>query len=818
MQTTPVMHINRVSAAVYLVLSVVFLSACNIEHREISKSVSLPANIMQRAIQGCEIADGSEVTAFAIVKSGRFAMTPNSTKSNASLVLMLNSGDSVKIEIESVENNTSSIIATAAGNVPADGDLIFTENDFTTNCGRVISGGNENNADQNTENGVNEEEVESENVPEDSEPETANTINTNLLLDSQDNGQSTNTVMDAALHIEEIVDPSQDLRIEVSVGNIGTTDLEDIRISYRVPEGLSHSATSDANPNSNGCNGCGTGNESYWNISRLSVGATRTFEISSQVSGDLAQDTQIPIRITISSPSLTSSISLERTATIARNPIVEVAITSEKEPVQQGEDTTIKVDFGNRDVTNLNNMKIAVLLPDNVTPNSIDDGGIYNSESNIIQWQFNTIPVLNSVSTKFQLSISNSLPSGSIIPLKAYVVDSDNKVLRMTEFPLTVPEIKSPLTLDVSPLQKRITAGGRVQVALSVSNNSFVPATNVELMLRVPFGISFSSTSDATPNLGSGCNGCSFGNEARLRLNTIQAGSTKTILINLNVDSSLQGGKLIKPYFVLQADQLEDTVVQSTILIVDNAQQIKTSITSNSDALQTGDSLTVDYQIGNISVQPIQDMILTALIPRGVNASTVSSGGTINGNIINWSLGNLNPRATVSRTVEFLTNTENPYESMKFEAIVTSKTDISNLGTATHVVSNSSDGSPVELNINASQETQASATLLYQITIENTGFTPISDLVLTHRVPSFLSYSGTRDTEPDGNGCNGCGDHDEQYWNLPTLESSTSYSIEINATVSSTAPAGNFITSQFLLDGPTLTDSIYEVVPTRIIP
>ena len=115
-----------------------------------------------------------------------------------------------------------------------------------------------------------------------------------------------------------------------------------------------------------------------------------------------------------------------------------------------------------------------------------------------------------------------------------------------------VAGLQAQLTTDVTvlPLQvdlavaDTVVAGGRLRFEYTASNVSLVPVNNINVLFRVPAGLSFVQTTDVVPD-AFGCNTCLEGEEANWIFDSIPSGASRTIVINASVLDSNAVGTII---------------------------------------------------------------------------------------------------------------------------------------------------------------------------------------------------------------------------------------------------------------------------------
>ena len=352
------------------------------------------------------------------------------------------------------------------------------------------------------------------------------------------------------------------------------------------------------------------------------------------------------------------------------------------------------------------------------------------------------------------------------------------------------------LTLNPNP----VVSGGRLLAEILVTNQTASPLAAVQVILRVPAGLSFSYFNDAEPD-SSACsaNVCDLGEEPTWNLGTLAAGASATIQVNATVAAGLADGTLITVPVEVRSTSFSQAVQAERTVTVNNNPALAAKLSASADPVAPGDSLGFSVDLGNAGTAAVTGIDYRLLLPRHVTFVNANNGGVYDAasRTVNWPVGSLAAGAHVLRTATVTVDTATPAGS-----ILTAHGELRHDGGAELDASQAQAVAvlaavPMQLQLTASPDpVSAGGRLLTDIVVTNTTASPLAAVRVVLRVPGGLSFSYFNDAEPDSSACsaNVCDLGEEPTWNLGTLAAGASATIQVNATVAAGLADGTLIT------------------------
>jgi trimeric autotransporter adhesin len=364
-----------------------------------------------------------------------------------------------------------------------------------------------------------------------------------------------------------------------------------------------------------------------------------------------------------------------------------------------------------------------------------------------------------------------------------------------------------PLLFEITTLQSPAVVGQHVTYSITIGNTSDVAVDGVNVLMRIPVGLSLLATSDCIPDSG-GCYNyvCASGAEATWTLGTIPAHSTRTILASPSVIDTVGDGDAIAPLFRLNATGL-DTLNLTKSTPVQAAPSAEVTLTADADPVVPGQSVEVSVDIGQIGATPLAGAELHLVLPGGLLVESISDAGTKADGEITWPIGSMAVGASLHRSLTVKVHPQaihgdvlNPRADFSFDG------GLATDNVAELPISVVPTAEPLALTVSALNSPAApGGSVLYQMTVANTALRPIDNIQLALQVPPELSYDSPQDSQPDSSGCYNyiCNGGAEGGWNIGTLQPGTSQTVTLNASVLANAAAdGTLVTVPFALSAP----------------
>jgi uncharacterized repeat protein (TIGR01451 family) len=296
-----------------------------------------------------------------------------------------------------------------------------------------------------------------------------------------------------------------------------------------------------------------------------------------------------------------------------------------------------------------------------------------------------------------------------------------------------------------------VVAGQQASYSITVRNNGPSNATGVSILDSLPAGTSFVSGSGATFNSATA-------GQVTATIGSIASGSTATITMLVAVPASAAGSTLTNTASVTadqselpatqgnESDSVPTTVVASIDLDIDKVGQSATVVPGN----QFVYTITVD----NLGPSNATGVVVEDVLPAGVSLVSVFEGTTdltstttTNGQIITLPLGSI-PAADAARQFTFTvavassvtTNLTNTVTVRSNEQASEIDTD-NNSSTANTTVS--PNATLIVSKTDNIDPAIPGDTLTYTITVQNTGASDATSVVVTDSLPTGVTVTGS---------------------------------------------------------------------------
>ncbi|HVY28234.1 MAG TPA: hypothetical protein VHB79_16875 [Polyangiaceae bacterium] len=387
--------------------------------------------------------------------------------------------------------------------------------------------------------------------------------------------------------------------------------------------------------------------------------------------------------------------------------------------------------------------------------------------------------------------------------------------------------ISGPLVFEISPTQTPAIVGQQQSYVITVGNTSDLAVEGVNLLMRLPVGMSLAYAADALPDVNSYCGNyvCDPNEEAPWNIGTIEAHTTRTVLVRGTVLNTVGNGDSLAPLFRLSAKDVDVVNVQDLQVPVQAASVAELTLTADADPAVPGQLVELSLDVGQTGQDALAGGKLQLQLPGGLSLVSASDDGKLADDTVSWDLGAISVGASFHRSVMVKVHPSmvpgdilNPRASLSFSGGL----DVDN--TAALPISVVSKPEPLSLTVSALNSPGIpNGTVGYQLTVANTALRSIDNIQLLLPVPPEISFAYAQDSQPDVSTYCGnyvCGALEEAFWNLGTLEAGTSQTVTVIATIDAkVAGSGTLITAPFALRAPGVNPvNVLKTVPVYAKP
>lgn len=617
----------------------------------------------------------------------------------------------------------------------------------------------------------------------------------------------------------------QRLLYAVTIGNTSDLAVEGVSVLLRVPEGLEFYYTQDAVPSSSACsNGyCSPKEEASWAVGTLAPRSSFTIYVNPTVLNTVGNGGSVAPLFRITATGV-DQIDVTKTTPVQTAPSAELSLSADADPVVAGQEVELNLDLGQIGATPLAGGKLELELPGGLLAREISDGGTVTNGK--VVWDVGSVSVGSTLHRSLTAKVHSKAVSGDVLnPRASFTFTGGLDVDNVAQLPLSVIPEKPPLSLTVVEQNSPLTPTGQLLYLVTVANTGLRAIDDVRLGLTTPPELSFYYTQDATPASSACGNGtCLSGEQAFWTLASLPAGTSETFTINASAVAVAAGdGTLVSTPFWLRAAGVHPLNRLKTVPVYSKPAGQLVLGTAVSP-VTPGQTFTYDLDVGQVGAAALNASTLTVKLPPEVSIGAISDGGTKNGSVVTWDLGNVAVATTAHRTVEVSVGADVVAGAALFARARLTYTGGAELDAESELtVAVVAEALPLSVKVEATPADAAviGQSQLFKTTIKNQAARAVDDVALLLRVPGF-SYYYTTDADPDSSACgNGtCLLGEIATWTLPSIKAGATSVVTVNPTIAPTLTAGSLLVVRQRLTATELGGTIFlqKTLPTKSAP
>ena len=498
-------------------------------------------------------------------------------------------------------------------------------------------------------------------------------------------------------------------------------------------------------------------------------------------------------------------------------PVLTVGLDAEKAPVPSGGTYTYRITTGVLDFSSgADDATLRLELPGEVT--FISATGNPTAADGVVTWSFGPLGADFSDEQTVIVQADAALNNGQL--LKAGVTFDPGtfgeSIMRGSLVTPIAPE--SPLKIALTTNDTPANSDTRVDYELTVSNDTQFPITDTEVQLVLGGFLSrFRPGSTSDPSNVSNCgSSCSAGEIMVWSAGTLTPGEAKTLYFETSVSGP--GGDISRFRGLANTSRGAEQIFTPNIAI-DASAMMALGLSGAPRPVSSNGTYTYRLNYGAYESRGgASDATMCLLLPDGVTP-TSTNGGTISGNVVEWSLGAVGADNGGRRIVEV-----NVDEMLPEGSLLQARASLSsgNVGETTQRASlplTTLTSNPLRLTVTPPDEpVQPGQQVTYNFEVENTGSANIASPTAKIVLPDFLSSFYPSSTSDPGNVSN-CGSFCEAgevlIWTPPDLTPGQSRTLSFTTSVFSSATRGDLLRMRLEASGAGAS-TIYQTINTGI--
>jgi uncharacterized repeat protein (TIGR01451 family) len=442
------------------------------------------------------------------------------------------------------------------------------------------------------------------------------------------------------------IQPGDTLSVTLVATNTWHADLLDVQIESTVPnqvDAFNPILAGGAQCIGGTSSSCERGERIVWNVGTLRVGKSVVVGMLPRVTSTGASvppdGTAIDVAAVLRSGNRQLAMISDRVL-VEADPLLELAIHQDGEPVPPGGLITYTLTFANRQLaTPAANTVLRMPVPLGTELVSASDGGALAGGA--VEWNLGTVAPGQAGVRQVVLAAGTQLDDGDLIRAEAEVSD-DAGNLTSTAL-LTRVESSSPLALAMQLGPDPLRPGETVQVALTVTNTGAVPLTDVVADFIIPDAVvAFPPgliPGGACPNAFTS-SFCEPRERVVWQIGTLAPGAGVTVATVPSTAADLRAGTLL----VFNASARAAGDVQASA---------NRAVAIDADPAAPDGLLTYTLNFANRQLAVLaNNSVLRMPVPVGTQFVAASDGGALAGNTVEWNLGTLAPGQAGVREVQ----------------------------------------------------------------------------------------------------------------------------------------------------------------------
>ena len=595
------------------------------------------------------------------------------------------------------------------------------------------------------------------------------------------------------------VQPGETVHVEYVVTNTDSVSRTGIVLESTVPDDI-RSINEGFITGGGDCTGgsCETGETITWNIGTIAAGAGVTFNLPpvvATVGGGPPDGTVILFNGRVLKGAVEEATD-STSVIVEADPVLELTVAEELDPVAPGAQQTYTLNFGNRSGTTALNALLSLPVPAGTIFFSASDGGELLVGGTVVQWDVGSLNPGDSGQRTIIVDVDNVAVDGQVLNANAVITDESIPANESRADAVSQVLSALPLTLSISLNPDPVRPGEVLNTELTVTNPTAFDRSGVVLEVRMPEDIN--SINESLILGGLDCTGgsCESREIGTLNIGTLAAGAGVTINLPLVVSSGVSDGTLIQ-FDAQVLDATGGSTRARQVLRVDSGQVLELTVAEELDPVAPGAQQTYTLNFGNRSGTTALNALLSLPVPAGTTFFSASDGGEllVGGTVVQWDVGSLNPGDSGQRTmIVDVDNVAVDGQVLNAHAVITDESIPANESRA-DAVSQVLSALPLTLSISLNPDpVRPGEVLNTELTVTNPTAFDRSGVVLEVRMPEDIN-SINESLILGGLDCTGgsCESREIGTLNIGTLAAGAGVTINLPLVVSSGVSDGTLI-------------------------
>jgi trimeric autotransporter adhesin len=377
-----------------------------------------------------------------------------------------------------------------------------------------------------------------------------------------------------------------------------------------------------------------------WSFGSVPAGQSITVELPPIVA-TAAQDGQLISFFALLSDTVGGNASGVDSVRVLSRSRYDLALRQSADPIAPGAQLTYKLSYGYRqDAPTVATSSLRVRLAPGTSFVSATGGGTLSGSD--VTWSLGT---LNPGDGGFrELTVQVNAGDASVLQTAAEVYDNASPLEAEGAESLTTVDTSAPIGLQIAVNADPARPGEILNAQFIVTNHDVITRT-LTLRARYPDGLNSTYNGNLGWNTAGSCppSYCDPQEMVTWSVGSLAPGKTVTVELPPVVAAAAVNGQMIN-FFGIVTDTAGGIAVGSDTVRVSSDTRYDLMVRDSADAVQPGAQLTYKLTFGYRADAPvIADSALRFRLPAGTSFVSATQSGTLVGDTVQWSLGQLSP-------------------------------------------------------------------------------------------------------------------------------------------------------------------------------
>lgn len=595
------------------------------------------------------------------------------------------------------------------------------------------------------------------------------------------------------------------LRGAYTVTNRSNQPVQGVVLTLRYPpEGLEGMYTEYSTGGLQCSNGyCNQAELASWTLGTLAPGASRTLLTVAETAGGFTSGRPIVFDAVLRGDGVPPAGARD-VVMLDADAAQQLELHADRDVVAPGENLTYTLTYGNRGAASLTGSSLSLPLPAGVS--LVSATGTPSVAGNLLTWNLATVPAGAIAKQQVITQVAPSLASGTLLMADGarWVGTSATTGVEMAQAANYTRVHPAPaIGVAIASLHDPVRPGEALRTAVTVSNRSGDALFGTTLRLRVPVAGHDGFYDSAATEVVCSNGYCNPAELSTWNLGTLPPGGAVTRLFVANASGNFGAGRAIVFESEVQADGVPAMLGRHTVA-VDPDHAFTLSVSADRDSVAPGELL--DYTIvwANRATSTVNGSTLSLRLPDGA-ALVSSSGATIEGRLLRWTLGGVLAGTGGRHLVRVRVGSRPPADGLlRLDTVSLSGTSaftgVETARAARHVRVQADNPLRLRWESLPTQAVQGGQVFSSQLRVTNAGSDPRNNVLLRWRTPVEGVQGFYTSTVPNTNCSNSYCDPAEWIgFALGTLAPGASTVITLPLTVASNFANGRLIVHEGLL-------------------